>query len=315
MRLLRLVQRGGPTTLGAQRVMAFPPEDIIPTWLPYHGARWVRFTAGGQQAVVVTFDATIHVIDLSQWQEQEFSVMGTFDGGKPAGGQEVEVDFSDETPQTTSLLRMELSPDGHYLATHNDLGETQVFNLQSMTRVAQLPRFPAPCSVMFFHPTCPLLVVVLASYHVYVYDYEKQRFTEWSNEVSKTPLSMIAKIQNPFIGGAFIKNPSSRFYLWTLNQLVLFDMDKGSSSNPRAGKKTGVQGYVHDKDLQLSADYLKEHPDFAKSTLPQSVCPVRTLRGIVSVRPLPSGGLYSVEFPETVLLKQLPPAYYRKKFT
>ncbi|KAJ1649338.1 U3 small nucleolar RNA-associated protein [Dispira simplex] len=323
VRLLRLVQWGNQAALRAQRVMAFPPEDIVPTWLPYHGARWVRFTAGGQQAVVVTFDSMVHLIDLSQWQEQGFPVVGTLDGSKPAEGQEnstfdqeIETNLLDKIPRTTLLL-MELSPDGYHLATHNDLGETQVFNLKNMTRVAQLPRFPSTCSVLFFHPTRPLLVVALASHCVYVYNYEKQCFTQWSNEVSKTPLSMISAVRHSFTGGAFIKGSSSRFYLWSLKLMVLFDMDKTSEDECTVtpDKHKGVaQGFRHTSHPKVDEQYLKGYPDFENSVLSRSSCVVDTITDIVSIHSLPSGGLYSIEFPDIVLLKQLPPAFYRQKF-
>lgn len=82
------------------------------------------------------------------------------------------------------IVSLAVSRDGQWCAASGRDHRVLIFSLDALQIHCVLPRFVSPPTAMAFHPTKPLVCVALASRHVYAFDVESRRFSDWSKRNS-----------------------------------------------------------------------------------------------------------------------------------
>lgn len=130
VRLFRVSQSSEPGQLEVKKFRAFEKE--LNTYLATHGAaagaHHVRFTPGSDKLVIVTAESRILIVDLTHWEEETFQVLREF---RHHCGLDSEGNALDN-PQVATVISIDISSDGQWLVTGDELNRIHVFNLDNL---------------------------------------------------------------------------------------------------------------------------------------------------------------------------------------
>lgn len=253
--------------------------EVIQSALPDRalaGAVTLCFTRDGKKLVMSTVDSHVLVIDLSSSTPV---LLRRFD---PHVGQ-------------ATVLRLAASPDGQWLASHDDKGQTHVFNLDSVHHHCVLPTFPNVAQTMAFDPSRPgLLILALANNTLQFYNVETRTFPPWAKDVS-TISPRFQLNHDPVLGITFDSD------LQAGNRYALF---WGSTWLCKIRLEDSVQNKKRRRD-PMDDQYGASVKDFKMIT---------SYRPILAVGFMEPGELVVVERPLVDVLSRLPPAYFKHKY-
>lgn len=130
VRLFKVNQGSEPGHLEVKKQRSFERE--LNNYLGQHhaapGAHHVLFTPGSDKLIIVTAESRILIVDLSSWEEGSFEVLREFGHHR---GLDSEGNTSEDHAIAT-VVSLNVSSDGQWLATGDDENRIHVFNLDSL---------------------------------------------------------------------------------------------------------------------------------------------------------------------------------------
>lgn len=92
------------------------------------GAHHVRFTPGSDKLIIVMAESRILIVDLTHWEEERFEVLREFGHHRGLDSEGHTLDDS----QVATVISLDISSDGQWLVTGDDLNRIHVFNLDNL---------------------------------------------------------------------------------------------------------------------------------------------------------------------------------------
>ncbi|KAJ7042469.1 WD40-repeat-containing domain protein [Mycena alexandri] len=228
------------------------------------------------------------------------------DAESPAEDEESENEMP-SVPIATSILRLDTSFDGQWLASSDSHARTHVYNLDSIQHHCVLPSFPQAAQTISFDPSRNnILILVFPDNSIQLFDVEGRQFPSWAKDICNLP-KKLTRAHDHILGVAFdpaiavtsLKAADAavpRYALfWGSTWLCKIRLDDSGKSGQKKRRREG------DKIDPMSEDNV----NFKMVT---------RYRPILHVDFLAPGELVVVERPLVDVLATLPPAYFVHKY-
>ncbi|KIO27849.1 hypothetical protein M407DRAFT_14831 [Tulasnella calospora MUT 4182] len=221
---------------------------------------------------------------------------------KLAGGSSLLEDASRR--HSPLLTAMAVSPDGQWLATADEHGRCNVFNLDSHQHHCTLPSFERSIRDMKFHSDSPqILVLAQVNNSIQVFDVESRTFPGWAKNVTANLPEKFRGLKPGVEGLLFVRDSSSttkhQLLAWGWNWICKIKLD-GPTTKGGEGKKSR-SGWIPKDEWDLERDSLNIFSGY---------------RHMLGVASLGGNEMVVVERPalDLIMVDGLPPSFYKHKF-
>ncbi|KAI8996980.1 WD40-repeat-containing domain protein [Pilobolus umbonatus] len=257
-----------------------------------NGAHHVRFTPDSQKLIIVTTESRILIVDLSNWENEEFEIMREFGHhrGFDSEGKNI------ENSTISTVVSIAVSSDGQWLGTADDKNNIHVFNLDSLKHHIQLPRENIPHTALSFNEFRPNeLLVSLANNAFYIYDVEHKRLTDWSRKHIDMSNCRLLEQRDRIRGVIYNPAEQNKMILYGSTFMCLVDLE--DKEDTQLGKRKPGEDKTDDS--------------------PNSILPVSMsfqYQQILHCDFLGENKMVMIERPKFSVLENLPPSFYKAHF-
>lgn len=299
VRLFRVNQGAEPGQLEVKKQRAFERE--LNNYLGQHhaapGGHHVMFTPGSDKLILVTPESRILIIDLSNWEEGSYEVLREFGHHR---GLDSEGNTSDDYAIAT-VVSLDVSSDGQWLATGDDENRIHVFNLDSLKHHLKLPQGQIPHTALSFNDFRPNeLLVALATNAFFIYDVEHKRLTNWSITHQDMSKCRLLEQRDRIRGVMYNPADKNKMILYGSTYMCLIDIEDkptprklGKRKNDAKSKPTTTTTAADD-EIPVSISYQYQQ--------------------ILSCGFLGPNQMAMIERPKFSVLENLPPSFYKAHF-
>ncbi|KAG8955807.1 U3 small nucleolar RNA-associated protein [Tulasnella sp. 408] len=289
--------------------------DSVSSTIPSAAASGLLFTPDSTRLVVACSPSSAVVMfDLPRSLSGDVRHLRTFVEHSLAGpGRVVKKLAGDSSllkedgsrPHSALLTTMTVSPDGQWLATADERGHCNVFNLDSLQHHCTLPSFERPIRDMKFHSDSPqILVLAQVNNSIQVFDVESRTFPGWAKNVTTNLPEKFKGLKPGVEGLLFVKDLSSattkhQLLAWGWNWICKIKLDGPMAK--RGKSKKSRSGWIPKDEWDLERDSLNIFSGY---------------RHMLGVAPLGGNEVVVVERPalDLMMIDGLPPSFYKHKF-
>ncbi|CAI2171483.1 5416_t:CDS:10 [Funneliformis geosporum] len=270
------------------------------------GANLLGFTPDGSKLVVAFMNSEIVIfgLDIEEGGDVDVTVLERFD------------EYS-QNPDCEPLTTLTISDDGKWLATGDLLNRISVYNLETFEHHMNIDKFSSIHTSLTFHPYKPILVITLTSNQFYLFDLQRKKLTEWSQQYSEVLPRDFLNLKDKVMGCSF--NPSSdSMIIWGANYLCLVDFNKCKIEDIEelicircSGWQSKPKFLNKPMQLEQSDERRQEEKIDANTINFQLVTRYQTLMYLNFIE---HNQLVIVERSFTSILENLPPSFYKAKY-
>ncbi|KAG8984839.1 U3 small nucleolar RNA-associated protein [Tulasnella sp. 427] len=203
-----------------------------------------------------------------------------------------------------TVIAMTVSPDGQWLATADESGRCNTFNLDSLQHHCTLPSFEHRIRDMKFHPDLPqVLVFAQVNNSIQLFDVESRTFPKWAKNATANLSEKFKGLKPGVEGLLFVKDSSSgsrhQLLAWGWNWICKIKLE-GVSAKGGKNKKSR-SGWVPKEELDAEREAFNVFTGY---------------RNMLGVASLGENEIVVVERPaiDLLVVDGLPPPFYKHKF-
>ncbi|KAI8987964.1 WD40-repeat-containing domain protein [Mycotypha africana] len=308
VRLFRVSQSADPALLEVKKQRIF--ETSLNTYLATHnaapGAHHVIFTPGSDKLIIVTVECRLLIVDISKAEDGIFEIVREF--GHHRGLDSDGNPYEDDNTVAT-VVSVDVSSDGQWLATGDDDNRIHIFNLDNLKHHMKLPQSSVPHTALSFNDFRPNeLCVALATNAFYIYDVEHKRLTNWSYTHQDMTGSRLLEQRDRIRGVMYNPAEQDKMILYGSTYMCLVDI-KDKPVPKKLGKRKG-------KSNNSEADVTEKQQQNAKSTSngSLSISISYQYQQILHCGFIGENQMAVIERPKFSVLENLPPSFYKAHF-